>query len=145
MRHPFDPEEEVLHYCEHICNKHIQTVRIDKNRKTWYWDYPAMAAVCHNDGCTDKRSSFSHYPQKNEYNDVLGRRLERLGEIGKKSYIPGRKYIIGNCAEQHAANIYMKQLEEDDLNRLYFSKPMRPRTKQTFDYCDNCKDTFPNL
>ena len=57
----------------------------------------------------------------------------------------GRRYIIGNCAEQHAANIYMKDFKENNLGNLYFSKAMRPRTKQIFEYCDNCKDTFPNL
>ena len=145
MRRPFDPDEEILHYCEHICNKHIQTRRNNKDTGTWYWDYPAMAVICHDNGCYVKRGSYSHYPQKDEFHPILKRQLEVLGKIGGHCINPGRRYIIGNCAEQHAANIFMKQCDEDNLDNLYFSRAMRPRTKQTFEYCDNCKDTFPNL
>ena len=141
----FNPDEEILDYCKHIIHAHIQTVRNDRKNKTWYWDYPAMAAICHNSSCNAKRGSYSHYPQKKEFHQVLERKLMELGEIGGHSRKTGKRYIIGNCAEQHAANNYMKQCEEDDLNNLYFSKAMRPRTKQVFEYCDNCKDTFPNL
>lgn len=145
MKQPFVPRNEILHYCEHIMNAHIQTLR-KKNKKTWYWDYPAMAAICHNRGCTLKRASFSHYPYKNEYHPVLERKLLELGEIGKKcTSRRGWRCVIGNCAEQHAANLFMKHFNENDLNHLFFSEAMRPRTKQVFDYCDNCKDTFPNL
>lgn len=145
MKRPFDPDEEILHYCEHIMNAHIQTRRLNKRNGTWYWDYPAMAAICHDNGCYQKRGSYSHFPQKDEYHPVLARQLSILGVIGEHSRLPGKRYVIGNCAEQHAANIYMKQCGEDDLNNLYFSKAMRPRTKQVYEYCDNCKDTFPNL
>jgi len=145
MKRPFNPDEEVLHYCEHICNAHIQTVHNDRRNKTWYWDYPAMAAICHDNGCYNKRSSYSHYPKNGEYHHVLEKKLQQLGNIGERSKMPGNRFIIGNCAEQHAANIYMKQCNENNLSNLYFSKAMRPRTKQIFEYCDNCKDTFPNL
>ena len=68
-----------------------------------------------------------------------------LGNIGESCKKPGCRYIIGNCAEQHAANNYMKNYNETILGNLYFTKAMRPRTKQIFEYCDNCKDTFPNI
>ena len=142
---PFDPDEEILQYCKHIMHAHKQTQRKNNRIGTWYWDYPAMAAICHDEGCYDKRSSYSHYPKKDEFHPVLKAKLLTLGDIGSGCSRPGRRYIIGNCAEQHAANKFMKQCEEDDLNHLYFSKAMRPRTKQVFEYCDNCKDTFPNL
>lgn len=147
MKQQFDPDEEILHYCEHICNTHIQVLRknINHGKCTWYWDYPAMAAVCHDKGCHAKRVSYSHYPQKDEFHPVLERKLLELGNIGECCHLPGKRYIIGNCAEQHAANKYMKQCGEDNLRHLYFSKAMRPRTKQVFEYCDNCKNTFPNL
>ncbi len=145
MKKPFNPDKEVLHYCEHICNAHIQVLRKDYKNKTWYWDYPAMAAICHDEDCYKKRGSYAHYPQKDEFHPVLEKKLRELGDIGTHCNRPGIRYIIGNCAEQHAANIYMKQLNENDLEHLYFSKAMRPRTKQVFEYCDNCKDTFPNL
>ena len=146
MRKPFNPEKELLNYCQHICHVHKQTVRQNKKTGTWYWDYPAMAAICHDRECYVKRASYSHYPQKKEFHRVLEKKLLTLGEIGKRSTRPGkRNNIIGNCAEQHAANIFMKPCDEDNLSNLYFSKAMRPRTKQIIDYCDNCKDIFPNL
>lgn len=145
MKRPFNPDIEILHYCEHICNAQIQTKRCNNKTGTWYWDYPAMAAICHDRGRCLKRASYSHRPQSNEFHPVLGSKLRTLGEIGKKPSIQGKRYPLGNCAEQHAANIFMKQCGENDLNNLYFSKAMRPRTKEVFDYCDNCKNTFPTL
>ena len=145
MKTPFDPDEEIMHYCEHICHAHIQVLRQDKKYKTWYWDYPAMAAICHDVGCNVKRASFSHHPESNEFHHVLEYKFRLLGTIGKGCSKPGKRYVIGNCAEQHAANIFMKQCHEDNLRNLYFSKAMRPRTKQVIKYCENCKDTFPNL
>lgn len=146
MRNPFNPEKEILNYCEHICNTHKQVRRSNRKSGTWYWDYPAMAAICHDDSCFQKRASYSHYPRESEFHPILKRQLVILGAVGKRCITrPGKRYIIGNCAEQHAANIYMKQLNENNLSNLYFSKAMRPRTKQFFDYCDNCKDIFPNL
>lgn len=144
MKKPFNPDKEILNYCEHICNAHLQTLRKNKGG-AWYWDYPAMAAICHDSGRMVKRASYSHYPRKDEFHPVLECQLLLLGEIGKSSKKPGKRFTIGNCAEQHAANIFMKQCHEDKLKNLYFSKAMRPRTKQIFPYCDNCKDIFPNL
>ena len=62
MKLPFNPDKEVRDYCDHIMHAHIQVLRENKDERTWYWDYPAVAAVCHNDTCMAKRSSFSHYP-----------------------------------------------------------------------------------
>jgi len=76
MRRPFNPNEEILHYCEHIMNNHIQTVRNNKrNGGTWYWDYPAMAVICHDAGCYVKRSSYSHFPKISEFRPVLRNQL----------------------------------------------------------------------
>lgn len=145
MRRPFDPEKEVLDYCKHICHAHKQERRDDKRQKTWYWDYPAMASICHDAACIQKRSGHSHYPDQTDFAPVLKNALVQLGQIGKRSAKPGTRYIIGNCAEQHAANHYMKGYNENSLQHLYFSSAMRPRTKQIYPPCDNCKDTFPNL
>ena len=144
MKRPFNPDKEIVNYCEHIMNAHIQTLRKNK-QGAWYWDYPAMAAICHDAACMKKRSSYCHYPRKDEFHPVLKRQLLKLGSIGQSCSKAGWRFVIGNCAEQHAANIFMKQCGENKLKNLYFSKPMRPRTKQMRPYCDNCKDTFPNL
>ena len=105
--------------------------------QAWYWDYPAVAVVCHDQHCMLKRSSYSHYPANTSWHPVLEQSLKRLGAIGS--------HCIGTCAEQHAANIYMKNIPESNLNNLYFSKALRPRTKEQIAYCDNCQQTFPNL
>lgn len=136
-RKPFDPDKEIRDYCDHIMHSHTQVLRLNKKEKTWYWDYPATAAICHDDACFVKRSSFSHYPTKEGWHLVLKSKLEEIAGIGKR--------LVGNCAEQHAANIFMNQLDEDDLAQLYFSIARRPRTKEEIIYCDNCKRTFPNL
>lgn len=137
MKRPFDPDKEVCDYCDHIMHAHIQVLRRNKKERTWFWDYPAVAAVCHNDRCTEKRSSFSHYPSGGRWHDLLSLQLERIAKIGT--------HLIGNCAEQHAANNYMNQLHVDNLNELHFSIARRPRTKEEIDYCNNCRMTFPNI
>lgn len=134
---PFDPDKEIRDYCDHIMFSHTQVQRQNKQSKTWYWDYPTVASVCHDDACMVKRSSYSHYPSKDGWHPVLKAKLEEIDEIGKS--------LVGNCAEQHAANIYMNQLAEDDLEQLYFSISRRPRTKEEKPYCNNCQHTFPNI
>ncbi len=147
MKKPFDPHIEILHYCEHIMNTHIQVLRYYKKTKTWYWDYPAMAAICYDLSRYKKRSSFSYYPTSSDYQTVaeLKNKLLELGEIGMHTTKTGSSNIIGNCAEQHAADLFMKRYRSFHLQNLYFSKALRPRTKQVFDPCENCKYVFPNL
>ena len=145
MKRPFNPDKEVCDYCDHIMHAHIQVLRENKDERTWYWDYPAMAAICHDERCLVKRASFSHRADRSEFHPVLEQKMGTLGIIGKRPLMDGNRFPIGNCAEQHAANIFMKQFDVNDLNDLYFSKAMRPRTKEVFDYCDNCKDIFPGL
>ena len=137
MKRPFDPEKEVCDYCTHIMNKHIQVLKENKQEKTWYWDYPTVASVCHNDNCMEKRGSFSHFPKNENWHPILRNKLEEINKIGKS--------LVGNCAEQHAANNYMNQLHENDLNQLFFSTARRPRTKEIIPPCNNCCRTFPNI
>lgn len=134
----FDPEKEIEDYCFSIMHRHEQVLKQNKKTKTWYWDYPATAAICHNYTCTQKDSSFSHYPDaKCIWNNILYNALRKINKIGTA--------LIGNCAEQHAANRYMKRFAENNLNNLYFSTARRPRTKEIIPYCSNCKQTFPQL
>ena len=75
--------------------------------------------------------------RKKGWHPVLKSKLEKIAEIGDR--------LVGNCAEQHAANIYMNQLNENNLAHLHFSIARRRRTKEEVPYCNNCKRTFPNL
>ena len=144
---PFNPQTEIKNYCKYICNSHIQVLRSDRKYHTKYWDYPAMACICHNLACTRKSSSYSHTPRQVEWAPLLRQALNRLGNIGGhiNNNIGDFRYIIGQCAEQHSANIYIKKYNEHDLINLRFSSAMRPRTKQIYQYCKNCKCLFPNL
>lgn len=143
----FDPGEEIIDYCNYICYSHIQVLRVNHNTHTKFWDYPAMACICHNRECTQKRASYSHRPTPGEWHTVLAEKMRKdLGPIGSYPIYYGEpKYIIGQCAEQHAANLYMKELNEGCLDNLHFSSAMRPRTKQVFPYCNNCKLLFSSL
>lgn len=143
---PFNPLIEIKKYCKHIIHSHTQAVRNNHSTGTRYWDYPAMACICHNRECTKKRPSFSHPPVQEGWHPILQQTLQLLGPIGSHPRSSGEhKYIIGQCAEQHAANKYMKHYNENDLNKLDFSPAMRPRTMQIYSHCKNCKSTFPNL
>lgn len=68
----------------------------------------------------------------------------KLGQIGTRSQL-GKHYIIGNCAEQHSGNNYMKRYGVNNLSSLYFSETVRPRTMEIIPPCDNCKAIFCNL
>lgn len=44
-------DKRIREYCQHICKAQIEVLRKDKKTQVWYWDLPAMAAICH-----DKRN-----------------------------------------------------------------------------------------
>lgn len=136
---------EIRKYCEHIRKAHIEVRRFNKKDKTWYWDLPAMASICHDGHYSNMKRGFSHRPEGSKWVGVLVVRLKTiLGRIGEHS-IKGKRYIIGNCSEQHAANNYISHYHENDVNNLYFSEAVRPRTMQVYEPCDNCKAIFPTL
>ena len=58
------------------------------------------------------------------------------------------KWKVGNCAEEHVANKALERVAEctdEDIDQIIFSHAIRPRTKNTRLYCDNCLLTFPQL
>ena len=137
-------DSRILDYCKHICKVQIEVFRFDRRKRVWYWDLPAMATVCHDLNKSKFAKGYAHQPQGSKWHNSLRRKLERLGEIGDKPRI-GNGYIIGNCAEQHAGNNFMNKYRESHLENLYFTEAVRPRTKEVFPSCSNCKQTFPNL
>lgn len=137
-------DNRIREYCNHICETQIKVLRIDQRTKVKFWDLPAMAVICHNEQHTKFAKGYSHKPQGTKWNSILKRELKKLGKIGQKSNI-GKKYIIGNCAEQHAGNNYMNQMHVNKLDDLYFTEAVRPRTMEIFPYCENCKRVFPKL
>ena len=137
-------DKRIRKYCEHIRKRQIEILRKDKDIQVWYWDLPAMAAICHDKRDTHFAKGYAHNPKGTKWHSFLKRKLLALGNIGKGSHI-GQRYIIGNCAEQHAGNNYMNKYHENDVSKLHFTEAVRPRTMQVFPYCDNCKAIFPNL
>ncbi len=134
----------IREYCKHIKKKQLEVLRLDKRKGVWFWDLPACATICH-DGKYKKRSrGYSHRPKGTKWHAKLRADLiSKLGEIGKHSrYCP---YIIGNCAEQHAANNYMNKYKVNKMNLFYFTETVRPRTMEIIPSCKNCKTLFPNL
>lgn len=103
-----------------------------------------MAAICHDKRDVHFAKGYAHNPKGTKWHSFLKRKLLALGNIGKGSHI-GQRYIIGNCAEQHAGNNYMNKYHENDVSKLHFTDAVRPRTMQVFPYCENCKTIFPNL
>lgn len=135
-------DSQIRKYCQHIIKSQLKVLRYDQ-QKGLYWDYPAMASICHNEDYKKMKRGYSHSPKGIKWNETLKKKMERLAPIGKR---PRKEsYIIGNCAEQHAGNNYMNAYHEKDLRQLRFSDAVRPRTMQVFEACENCKYIFPNL
>lgn len=71
------------------------------------------------------------------------------GSVGSMSPISTAKFAIGNCAEQHAANMVMlegkKKKITEEPNKLVFTESIRPRTMQVIDCCPNCSAVFDTL
>ena len=137
-------DKRIHDYCKHICKAHIEVLRTDHKTHSKFWDLPAMAAVCHDVNHTHFAKGYAHHPKGTKWHLILKRELEKLGNIGERSGL-GKRYVIGNCAEQHAGNNYMNRFHENDIHRLYFTEIVRPRTMEVFSSCDNCKTIFPNL
>lgn len=130
-------------YCKQIRKQHQKDLDagIDVSKK--HWDIPAMITICHNKSFTQQRRGYSHSPNGVNWNTQLKIRITRLGDIGERSKIS--PYILGRCSEQISANNYMNHYREQNINNLYFTESVRPRTMQVFPSCQNCLSIFPNL
>lgn len=139
----YNPDKEIYKYCKNIVKYHTNARKNPPKTKSPFWDYPAMACICHDYNCTTKASSYSHQPYSTRWHSMLSSVFKTFGPIGSKHY---GKCKLGQCAEQHAGNIYLNN--HGSINTLYdlfFSKAMRPRTKEIFDPCQLCQSIFPNL
>lgn len=135
---------EIRKYCEHIQKAQIEVLKHNKQKGVWYWDLPACASICHNGNNARKARGYSHLPQGTVWNFNLKNVITRvLGGMG--GHTKFCRNIIGNCAEQHAANNYMNKYGERLVGNLHFSEAVRPRTMEEIPACVNCKSVFPNL
>lgn len=132
-------------YCKSIRKRHLEELRVDKRTGTKFWDLPACASICHNGDYGKTRKGYSHKTNGTKWHDVLRRKMEKeLGDIGSRSNL-GKHFYIGNCAEQHSGNNYMKKYKESNISSLHFSETVRPRTMEIIPPCDNCKKLFDTL
>ena len=132
-------------YCKSIRKRHIEVLRVDKRTRTKFCDLPACASICHNGDYSRTRKGYSHKPEGTKWHDVLRRKMvKELGDRGTRSNL-GKHFYIGNCAEQHSGNNYMKKYKESNISSLHFSETVRPRTMEIIPPCDNCKKLFDTL
>lgn len=129
-------------YCKSIFNSVQRQYSGRSNSRSWK-NYPAVAVVC-----TDKSGICSRGTSNKvdggfyKCTPVLASKLSTLGPIG----VPSRfcKNRVGYCAEPHAARGMIIK-HSCKLEKLFFSKALRPRTMECIKPCKNCKRTFSNL
>lgn len=68
----------------------------------------------------------------------LQRELLKLGTIGER----GIDNILGCCCEVRASNQIILKSPTTDIERIVFTKALRPRTGQTIRRCQNCRSVF---
>ena len=84
---------------------------------------------------------FSHSkPCDSTLRKTLRKKLRELGDLYTQKNGVGNP--IGNCAEVNATQELMINNPSLELDKVKFSTPIRPRTEQPVDVCDNCQFTF---
>lgn len=107
----------------------------------------AMVCVCFDGNYLGygeaKYALASYYDYTKDLKDALCNIPPENKKIGQKNSMCN--YIIGRCAEPHAARqaLMKNRKRHPALANLIFSRALRPRTKQCFDACYNCKNVFP--
>lgn len=124
----------------------FETYRDGKSRP-WFNGhyYPAMCAACTDIDVSMVSKNYSHKPTIKEYDST-----RMFSIMASDFHFPDRSWKcfknqshcshpIGQCAEQHAANILLKDVNPafDIKKEIYFSKAIRPSTGEDFDYCNN--------
>ncbi len=132
----------------HICEV-VHRLRRDfpnfRNKKGDY-DYPAVVAECCINNYPNQTKVFysrSHkLRNKNYYTDSrLLSKMTDIGGLGKAGDFK-QKWKIGNCAEQRAAELLLRENKSCQLSDISFSTPIRPRTLEVIPYCRNCSSLF---
>ena len=113
-------------------------------------EFPAVVAGCLGRVSGIERVGKSGSTTNQWDKDIVSLFHIRLGgSVGSHSPITTSHNPIGNCAEQHAANMVMlegkKNRNREEANKLFFTEAIRPRTMQVIDYCSNCTAVFDTL
>ena len=125
----------------------VNTPEEDEKRKK---DYPAAVVLCclKEDKLEDRTcippfyygESANEKDSRKYKNQILLFFFEALGGLWKKNKMC--KNPIGNCAEQHAAEILLNNNPKCGPHDIIFSSAFRPRTDEIIPYCANCKKLF---
>lgn len=91
-------------------------------------------------------AEFSYYKRVDKSgpinpNILVNTLKNKLGNIGNL-FTKVNGNIIGCCAEVNSANQILIKKPFLKLNKIQFSKALRPRTMQEIPQCKNCKLTF---
>lgn len=123
---------------------------VERIPKKYENEFPAAVAGCLGpvNGLERVGKSGSITTQWDE--DIVSLFHTRLGgSVGSHSPITTSSNPIGNCAEQHAANMVIIEGKNngisEEVNKLVFTEAIRPRTMQVIDYCPNCTAIFDTL
>lgn len=108
-------------------------------------DYPAVVVGCGVNRRKEVAVDYSRSCINYVYDNLIESALSDLGRIGLDSGLCNN--IIGNCAEPHAANLFIRKYGKKgvSINDFEFGEAIRPRTGQRIPYCANCLMTFPSL
>lgn len=164
MPHNKSLDKDVSHYRQEVVHKHDRQLSHFDLNKMWiqqnllqgnycpdhtppeYWDWPAVAVICSGGG--KKSHDMSRSVKAPHVVEPLKSKILTLGDIGKPRVIKkGKnklysKNVLGRCAEQHAANGLYKKGIKTQIDKIDFSKAIRPRTNEPISYCDNCQLIF---
>ena len=113
-------------------------------------DYPAVVSRCcvkdYHYTCNNPFKSYygktKHPNNKSYITSQMVSEMNKIGGIGNKSKSGICPFIIGKCAEQHAAELLLRENKSCKLNNILFSTPIRPRTNEPRAFCENCKQLF---
>lgn len=107
-------------------------------------DFPAIICACEAPykNCITE-IGYSGKPNTFRISGKVFLALCNVGIIGEPTPFCG--YILGACAEPHAAEKIIYRTPWVDVGDLYFGIAIAPRTGLPKKACANCKRTFPNL
>lgn len=139
-------DEIVADYALQVC---INTIEKKNNKVIGINDYPSVVVSAKpkynasykeitNDIVVGRSQRWDLTSWHHKFLEKLWNMKYALGATNpdKKSQCP---YLIGSCAEQHAANNLVMLNQNVDIDSIDYSKAIRPRTGEIILYCENCQ------
>lgn len=157
-RFKLDLDVRAESYSECVFKRFDYNRQIGKKPEFGSHYYPAMVVTCQDSMRIKTCDSYARKSDIGEYEltkmaIAIAQDFQLSPPLSYKdlNHASHHRHPIGQCAEQHAANellFDMQKTNQDYYNQLdikrniYFSKAIRPATGEVFEYCDNCKQLF---